>query len=296
MAIPRPDELMKISLTLTLACTLLGAGFFTTTPQAHAALLAYEGFDYTTGNVNGDNGGTGWNGAWNSATSPAYASVVTGTSLSYSGGSISLSGSGTALSITGGGAGQLNRAFVGTSTGSEIYFSFLFQAVAGSGNEFFHFFLSDDPDTTNSGGIGDFQTTAGDSRFGARVDYGGVTTVDSTTSYTLGTTYLLVGRLSTDGTTGAAGDIDRVELWINPTSLTPGTANATVNASTGLAIGALDVFSSRMVNFADSDRILIDELRIGTDFASVVTVPEPSVAGLMILGGISVFGLRRRQN
>lgn len=287
---------MKISLKITLACTLLGAGLLTGTPRAHAALLAYEGFDYDAGNVSGDNGGTGWSAAWVSSTSPAYANVVTGTTLAYSGGDISITGSGTVLSITGGGEGQLNRPFVGIDSGSEIYFSFLFRAVAGGGNEFFHFYLSDDPDRLNSGGIGDFYTASGDAHFGARVNNG---TSDFTTassiSYTTGTTYLLVGRLSTDGTSGASADIvDQVELWVNPTSLTPGASDATVDASTGLTMGDFDVFSSRMVNFAIPDEILIDELRIGTDFASVVTVPEPSVGGLAILGGASLLALCRK--
>lgn len=286
---------MKNSLKFTLACTLLGVGLFTGTPQSHAALLAYEGFDYTAGNVNGDNGGTGWSGAWTSSTSPVYASVVTGTTLGYTGGSISINGSGTALSITGGGAGSLNRGFDGTDVGSEIYFSFLFQAVAGSGNEFSHFYLSDDADLNNSGGIGDFNTAANDSRFGVRINDGtNDTTTTSSLSYTIGTTYLLVGRLSTDGTGGAAGEIDRVELWVNPTSLTLGTADATVNDAMGLTLADLDVFSTRFVNFASPDQILIDELRIGTDFASVVTVPEPSVGLLLLLGGTSLLALRRR--
>ncbi len=287
---------MKTTLKNTLACTLLGVGFLTSATHSQAVLLAYDGFDYAAGNVNGENGGTGWDSAWTSSASPVYGNVVTGTTLGYTGGSISLSGSGTALSITGGGAGLLNRDFVGTATGGEIYFSLLFQAVSGSGNEFSHFYLSNDPDQFNSGGVGDFSTSAGNSDFGARVNNGATdTTVASSVSYTTGTTYLLVGRLSTDGTGGASADIiDQVELWVNPTSLTPGTANATVNATTGLPLGDLVNFSTRTVNFASPDEILIDELRIGTDFASVVTVPEPTTGLLMILGGTSLFALRRR--
>lgn len=282
---------MKNALKSTLACTLLGVGLFTGTPQSHAALLAYEGFDYTAGNVNGDNGGTGWSGSWNSATSSA--NVVTGTTLSYSGGSISLSGSGTALSITGGSDGQLNRSFVGAGTGTEIYFSFLFQSVAGSGNEAPYFYLSDTNSWTQSGGIGDVNSATGQAVFGARIN-SGAATANSSVSYTNGTTYLLVGRLSTDAPGGDPNALDRVELWVNPTSLTPGTAAATVNATTGLTLDVLDVFSTRMANFADTDQILIDELRIGTDFASVVTVPEPSVGLLLLLGGTSLLALRRR--
>lgn len=287
---------MKTTLKMTLACTLLGVGFLTGTSQTHAALLAYEGFDYTAGNVNGEDGGTGWSSAWTSSASPVYGTVVTGTTLAYTGGSISVSGSGTALSITGGGAGALNRPFVGTDTGNEIYFSLLFQSVSGSGNEFFHFYLSNDPDLNNSGGVGDFYTAASNSDFGVRVNDGSAdTTVPSSISYTAGTTYLLVGRLSTDGTGGVSADIlDQVELWVNPTSLTPGTADATVNASMGVALEDLVYFSTRTVNFASPDQILIDELRIGTDFASVVTVPEPSVGMMLILGGTSLLALRRR--
>lgn len=288
---------MNHSLKITLACTLLGVGFLTGTTRTHAALLAYDGFGYSAGNVNGQNGGTGWSTAWASSTSPAFANVVTGTPLSYTGGTISVTGSGSALSITGGGDGALNRPFVGANTGNEVYFSFLFQAVAGSGNEFFHFYLSDDADRNNSGGIGDFYTAANDASFGGRINNG---TTDTTSvsnvslAYGTGTTYFLVGRISTDGSSGGTADImDRVELWINPTSVSLGTPDAVVNASTGLTIADLDFFSSRTVNFADSDQILIDELRIGT-FTSVLPVPEPSAGLLLLLGGWSLFALRRK--
>jgi hypothetical protein len=153
---------------LALSTLITALGLLSMPVTAQAALLAYDGFNYSAGNVNGDNGGMGWNGSWTASASPVYATVVTGTSLSYSGGSISVSGSGTALSITGGGDGVLNRGFVGTASGGEIYFSFLFQAVAGSGDEFSHFYLSDNADRLNSGGIGDFYTTTGDTHFGAR--------------------------------------------------------------------------------------------------------------------------------
>lgn len=281
---------MKISLKITLACTLLGAGLLIGTPRAHAALLAYEGFDYEAGSVSGENGGEGWDGAWSAAASTA--TVVTGTTLSYSNGSISLSGSGTALSITGGGEGSLYRGFEGADTGSELYFSFLFQVVAG--NEFSYFYLSDTPNSSNSGGIGDLATST--DVFGTRIVNTGITgnTAHSAISYTLGTTYLLVGRLSTDGGTGAAGDVDRVQLWVNPSSLTPGSASVTVDGTTGLTIDDFVLFGTRTTNFDGSDQILIDELRIGTDFASVVTVPEPSVGGLAILGGASLLALCRK--
>jgi hypothetical protein len=260
---------------------------------SRAALLAYDGFDYTAGAINGDNGGQGWSGAW---VGTSAANVVSGANLSYVGGGISVIGSGSALSITGGSEGALNRGFAGTNTGGEIYFSFLFQAVAGSGNEFSHFYLSNDADRFNSGGVGDFSTVGGNADFGARVNDGtNDTTVPSSISYTLGTTYLLVGRLSTDGAVGAAGEIDRVELWVNPTSLTPGTASAIANASTGLTLADFDIFSSRTVNFADTDEIRIDELRIGTDFASVVNaVPEPSVALMAVVGGVALLVRRRK--
>jgi hypothetical protein len=286
---------MKVSHKFLLACSLLGAGFLSVTSHCEAALLAYDGFDYAAGNVDGQNGGTGWNTAWVASTSPVNASVVSGTTLAYSGGAIAISGSGTALRIRGGGDGALNRSFVGTSTGGEIYFSLLLQSSSGSGDEFFNFFLSEDPDRLNSGGFGDLITTSGDARFGVRVN-DGTTDISaaSSISYETGTTYLLVGRLSTDGTSGVSENmIDQAELWINPTSLIAGSPNATVNASTGLTVADFVYFSSRMVNLSSPDEVLVDELRIGTDFASVVSVPEPSAVCLLFLAGASLFALRR---
>lgn len=260
-------------------------------PNINAAVLAYDGFDYTAGDVDGENGGNGWGAAWNSTSSPSAVNVVTGT-LSYTGGSISVNGSGSALSIMGGTDGQLNRTFTSASSGNELYFSFLFQSVAGGGNEFSQFYLSNTADRFNAGGIGDLST--GSSVFGARANDGSAdATSSSTIAFVAGTTYFLVGRLSTDGTTDApANIIDRVELWVNPTSFTLGEADATANGSTGLTLADFDTFSVRPVGFSGTDEVLIDELRIGTDFASVI--PEPSALGLILLGSLGLLARRRR--
>ena len=47
---------------LIVAVTVILVG----TVSAQASLIAYEGFDYAAGQaLGGQNGGTGWNGAWN---------------------------------------------------------------------------------------------------------------------------------------------------------------------------------------------------------------------------------------
>ena len=56
---------MKLnSPTLGAAPSFLLAGWLLLPAGLHAAQMAYEGFDYPTGSLTTQNGGSGWNGAW----------------------------------------------------------------------------------------------------------------------------------------------------------------------------------------------------------------------------------------
>ena len=59
---------MSYSLHHFAKCVLVGALLLTFGGKVNADLLAYEGFDYDPGSLSGQNGGTGWGGAWSAGT------------------------------------------------------------------------------------------------------------------------------------------------------------------------------------------------------------------------------------
>lgn len=274
--------------------------------SASASLVAYDGFEYDIGGGAGLGGkgaaGSGWAGAWTSADG-----TIVADDMSYSNGSISIDGGGQSVSITSPSSSTyLTRGFdtLGTSSGEDIYFSFLFKlASGGAGSDYLNFWISDDAVRDNSAGIGDLTTSTGTNgvRFGARI-FGDETgssdgEFDSNPSYVAGTTYLLVGRISRDGADGAAADVfDRVELWVDPTSTTLGEAAITVDFSTEIdsSIG-MSFIGLRTVNIGSGDDYRFDEFRVGTSAAGVLgVIPEPSSAA-SLLGGLSLLAVLGRR-
>ena len=107
-------------------------------------------------------------------------------------------------------------------------------------------------------------------------------TTSSTTSAAQGGTYRLVGKLSKT----AGGNYNRVDLFINPTTATePATPDATDTADSGVA--ALSVFGVRTFNFDDGDRYQFDDVTVGTTFADVAGVPEPTTLALLALPALT---------
>jgi hypothetical protein len=262
-----------------------------------AALVAHDGFQYDTSGgsaLSGKGGaGDGWSGAWTGS------GTIVADDMAYTGGALSVQGGNQSLKINGTSQGYFARQFQPITGVSEVYFSFLFKSEVGAGADYLNFWLSEDNDRANSAGIGDVTAS---NRFGVRV-FGDDTvinnSVQSTASYTFGAgdVYLLVGRISTDGVSGAAADVfDQIELWVNPTSTSLGGALLTSDVSTLLTTSVgFSFFSLQTSSVGGTDDYRIDEFRVGTDATSVLTsVPEPSTYA-MILGGIVLFcGVRRR--
>lgn len=275
---------------------LAGAALFAPL-TASAALVAYEGFEY---NISGGAGlagkgvaGDGWEAAWTGS------GTIVADNMSYVAGSLSVQGGTQAVRINGTNQAYFYRQFETISGVSEVYFSFLFKSVTGGTDDYLNFWLSDDNDRANSAGIGD---VAGSSRFGVRIfgdDTSTNTSSQSNIAYTEGggAVYLLVGRISTEGTTGATGDVfDKIELWVNPTSTNLGEAHWFSDRSTMLTTSVgFSFFGLQSSSIAASDDIRIDELRIGTSAAGVLSaIPEPS-ASAAVLGGVALLcGMRRR--
>jgi len=265
-----------------------------------AAPVAYDNFEsYAADGLNGNNGGSGWEAAW-TASSGASVADVSANPLTYDGGAFSFNGGNRAVNITGSFNPLFTREFanIGVAETDEVFFSFMFREESSDGiNDFMNLWISNDADRSNSGGIG--LLSIADGELGARVIANGssASTNLSTTDPVNQQTYFLVGRFSRDGTDGDPFDplrFDLMQLWINPTTTDYallGTPSASIDASSGIN-GDISFFGTRTVSIGSGDSYLIDDVRIGTDYLSVV--PEPTSAALL-LGAAGLLALRVRR-
>lgn len=107
------------------------------------------------------------------------------------------------------------------------------------------------------------------------------------TDLSLGTTYKIAVKLDQ---TGAA---PVCTLWLNPT--TESSANVIASdtfANTLLGVTSIALRQATATVGAGSERV--DNILVGTTFADVIAVPEPSTIMLLGVGLISLFALRRR--
>lgn len=277
---------------LVLVATLLAAG-----ATARATLVAYDGFeDYTpNATINGANGGNGWAAAWYSEATVR----ITNAALAYAQGDVVVAGGSQALAILPSGAqikdNHANRPLPATS--ATVYFSLLFQASPGTGltdDDFIQCILNDDADQNNAGSLGMRNATgasAGNDGFFARIrnntaDFGSNTLIKAAA----GQTYFLVGQYAISGAHGS--NYDTMRLWVNPLTLTePLLAHATV--AIDAVTGQVNYLTFRTAFMEAGDYFLVDELRIGTTYASVV--PEPASIVLFALGGLGLCRAFRRR-
>ena len=124
----------------------------------------------------------------------------------------------------------------------------------------------------------------------------------SPTTFSTSDTVLIVGAYDIN-VLATAGD-DSSRMWINPNSADFGAAvapSATLTASTGadmITSGSIQSFLlyGRGTTLAPN-AMIVDELRIGSSWADVTSVPEPATATLAGLGLcvlISAYRLRKR--
>lgn len=259
---------------------LTAAAVATTIATASAAPLAYEGFDYAVGAINGANGGSGFASAWTQATESAggAASVLATPGLLFAGvdtiGNTFVDNAGSAR----GAVRVLPTAGLFTD-GSSLWFSALFSVPASTtGSDFrVKFFALDTASVGASAYI--------DTGFGFRIGGNGIIEAEnsgvftsSATAFTKDTTHLVVGRV--DFSDAANGDALRI--WLDPTTLSApadGSASATF---TGINLSIAAQNTRLAIRGGGSFVGSVDEIRLASDFGSVI--PEPSTWAL--LGGI----------
>ena len=250
---------------------------FVTSAQSSAALLAYEGFDYTAGtDVNASNGGTGWTTAWNNDAAGRWDN--TSGSLSYG----SLPTSGGKASLINSSSPEIQRTFSNAPTTGTLWISWLHDST--SVDSFNQLRLHQgDANTNRVATIGAHAVTPAsqtwtlyNGSFGSPVNSGIAMT---------GTQFVVLGiDLATD----------TFSLYINPAlgATAPATASATATFANAFTIDTLRYVIHSPAATGDPS---IDEIRIGTSYADVAAVPEPSVFGLLGLSTAGLALIRRRQ-
>ena len=240
-----------------------------------AALSVYEPFSYTAAtSLGGQNGGTGFSGAWTSVTGT---STVSSPSLSYA----SLSGLGNRATTTAATATTQNRslsASLGAVTGT-TYISFLLRPDAATSAANAEFGLVG---TTASLFVGKASSGNTSNYLLDTLSTSGGTQNASTTAFANGTAVLMVLRADFVGV-GA----DTFKLFINPNGSTePGTADATK--------ASYDLGTVGTIQFTGNLGFSIDELKIGSTYADVVPEPSTYAAGLAVAGLVGMTWARRR--
>ena len=282
--------LASIDSTNSFFPVLVAIVLFVATPGAWAALLSYEGFDYTPGSsVVGQNGGTGFSQAWqlnssvgvftNQPGSLSYRDSV-GNMLVTSGGSLFLQGT----NLDNGGAAQPNRLLgyvrgTNGADGGSTWVSFLAVRQGPTTN---HPTLPDNPYPRSANlslynsapsnleklAMGNTALTV--SNVVTLLPQGSLANAKPS-SVSFSRTNLIVVRI--DHVSGAS--LDNAHLFVNPVlGSEPTLSQADTNS-----IGEFDFTFNRIRPFAGGDRtsaasspyaeLVLDEIRIGDTYAEV---------------------------
>jgi hypothetical protein len=277
---------MRLAWIYTLVGLILASG----PTSARADLIAYEGFNYPTGtNLNGQNGGSGFAGAW----VPGGFNASIFNHLTIAPGSLAFddlltSGNHASAGATNAIAGLTRHLAQPLGTpGTTAYLSFLLrpEGILGQGafNGFFGVTLETQGGSEPQLFIG--KPGAGDLNSYVLENRGGAGQVSSGAAAVVGETAVLVVKAEF-----LAGN-DRFTLYVNPTPGGPEPASGTVKADANFGtITGLTLYSTGAYS--------IDELRVGNTFADVTpvtAVPEPHSMLLLGLGLGCAVGYRWRK-
>ena len=228
--------------------------------SANAALLAEDTFSYDDGPLTGENGGTGWAGAYS-----------------------------TGGSVTGGVASFVEGQYrelspIANESGDPLYFSAEMTKFGTDASYAVWLELSGNTavndDDVRIGFDNDLFSTA------IEGDAGNSNIINSSGAITVETTYLLVAKIEFN----VLGDDDQITMWIDPTGVETGTSLTATDTDT-LSWTAPTYFVVYSNGIA-ADNVKVDNVRIGTTWASVV--PEPGSLALLGLGGLCMLKRRRR--
>ena len=259
--------------------------------KAEAGIILYDSFNYSTGTL-APSITTPTNGSWlalNTGTAP----VVTTGNLDVTGLQAS---SGNSASWASGNIQEAYTTFSSVSTGL-LYYSFAFRLTAVPTTTTYSFGLLQPGGTTNFGST--IWLRASGSGFNIGLDNRTLapTSNYAAPTYNLNDTIFIVGSYEFVG--GTLNDVSK--LWINPSSTNFGALSAptaTITATAGAAADLTGVNGFLLRGASGSPSGQMDELKIGTTWADVTPVPEPSSGALLVLGGAALVAVRslRKKN
>ena len=260
-------------------CLGLG-GLLAMTPALSNVLLASDNFNsYGVANLSGNNGGTGWGGAWVDA-NPVNASVVT-----VAVPDAPMTGNG--VRFTGNSDAAATRTLATNLNGNIIVnFDFQFDAGTISNNDCMGLWFgnSTGPNIGLKANCGNGTCSADIFARTSGSDAGG-----HFANIAVGTTYSDMGYLQKTGTSVV---YNRFDLWVNPSSSEIATLTGSDAFDTGASsISSFNTIGFRTVNLAataSADALLVDNL-------SLNRVPEPGTLALVGLALAGIGGMARRR-
>lgn len=266
---------MRLHRLLTRLALVAALGPCVLSGPASASLLAYEGFGYPAGaNLNGQNGGPGWAGAWATFFGPP--TLIDGAGLAFGSLAVTQGAAATPLSsdpVAGNNIANYFRTLASPvgADNTTLYVSLLLRPEANfgfyGGLNLGGFFIG------KSGPVPTYS-----------LESGGGNIASSSTVAQQGETVLLVLRAQF-----LPGD-DIFSLFVNPV---PGAAEPLLADAT---MTNFDLGTQDGITINNASAWTTDEIRFGSTFADVTpaAVPAPSVA-LLVAGGLVLVGLARRR-
>jgi hypothetical protein len=248
-----------------------------TAGHASAAILAYDGFTYTTGDLTGENGGSGWGGAY---TDSGNSTVADAAGLA---GGLLVTSPGSVRTADGGTATTLNFRSLGTVLGddeTETWVSFLARRNGNTSTALFAgvSFYNSNGNAAADGEIS-FAPFNGGNPYAWRIlDLGITQSTNSTATVAPDVTDLIVARIVWNAPDASIGGPfspgnDAVYLFVNPDlgMGTPLTSQA--SAARNAAITNIDKVRIAGQNGVDFS---FDELRLGSNYDDVTPTIPPN--------------------
>ncbi len=246
-----------------------------------AQTLFTESFNYTVGTEL-----TAANAAWEQ--------VNTGDTVIIASGSLTVPGLATSEGghVAYDGAGiDYQRSFTPVSSG-KVWYSALVQVTDLTGFTTAGYFLGlAAGSTTFSGVTWIVPDTATTYKFGFSPDTTPVPPANASVPFTLNTTHFIVASFDIDA--------DTASFWLNPPSNTFGAANAPTPTFADLTANTkrsnLERFFLRQDSTSETPFLKVDEIRVGTSWASVTPVPEPTTFAVIIATVVLALAVRRKK-
>lgn len=284
--------------------------------SSHAALLVYEGFDYTAGstlnNVKPNASTVGLNTAANYGGGAPSGFVVQGAGLTFG----SLQTSGGSVKATGGTATAAVSLSLASSYTGTLWSSYLvnISSFSTGSTDGALIRLSDNTSTTGER-FNSYADSRGTVSSNVGVAYNASNNiVVGTSALSLNTTYIILSSYTNVGTNialnGGTGSLYALSLaqfnsflaagatesYLNSTALGTGAGNITGRVSgTNSQAGTYSFATGNYTHFVNvGDTTTFDELRYGSTLSDVIPVPEPATIGLAACGLLAGVALRRR--